>query len=184
MRAYPTFLDMRTFKESITTRAAMLFKSASTSAGGKNLFLSHSSKDTEHLDGAMELLRKHGASVYVDCGDDRLPDEPSPKTAEILRSTIKKLRRFVVLVTANTRDSWWIPWELGLADAAMHPQSVALLALSEQEESSLLWAEREYLGLYRRIIWSNLKGHTTPLWIVYDHVTNSGTPLADWVQSG
>lgn len=114
--------------------------------------MSHSSKDAEYLPGVINLLENHGASVYCDLGDNRLPDNPNPETAAILKNQIKVSRKLVVFVTTNSKDSKWVPWELGIGDESLSTNNVALLpAATYNYEQS--WAQQEYLGLYRHIVW-------------------------------
>jgi hypothetical protein len=148
---------------------------------GKNIFLSYSSKDKNYLSGVIMLLEDHGGAVYVDEGDSRLPQKPSKETAAILRDTIQKLKRFVLFVTTNSKDSIWIPWELGLGDAYKSLPNVALLPTAESSYQQE-WAEQEYLGLYRRIVWGQIKGEYQPCWIVYDHIANSAEKLSTWIR--
>lgn len=157
------------------------FDSARLTKSEKDTFLSHSSKDNELLSGVVAILENHGASVYIDNADESLPKNPSVKTAEILRSNLRSTKKFVLFVTTNSKDSIWIPWELGVADGEKRPANVALFP-SAKEQLEQSWSEQEYLGLYRRIIWANLKGEENPLWLVYDHHDNTATKLSDWLR--
>lgn len=152
----------------------------------RNCFLSHSSQDVNQLPGAIALLTNHGGRVYIDKGDPRLPQSTSPETARILRDTVRQLPRFVLLVSESSKDSSWIPWELGLADghknswAAKVPSDVALLptALNNTHPT---WAEQEYLGLYRRIVFGKHADYPQEIWMVWDQHANTATALSDWL---
>lgn len=120
--------------------------------------------------------------VYVDIGDERLPDPPSVGTAQVLRNTVRAMSRFVLLVSPNSKGSVWIPWELGLADGKNGPGSLALFPVVERVAETK-WTEQEYLGLYQRIIWGNLDGYEKPLWMVYDHHKNVGIRLSEWLRN-
>lgn len=160
-----------------------MLKSASASRTGKTVFLAHSSKDKRYLPGVISVLENHGGHVYVDKSDDRLPESTNRETAEILRSTINGCRRFVVFVTPNSKDSRWIPWELGLADGEKGAYPVALFPTANDSHDQT-WAEQEYLGLYRRIVWGTMKGWTKKGWMVHDHIQNTATPLRKWLEGG
>jgi len=179
MLSYTTLDELRGWAPNITesslTKAAQLDYR-------KNTFLSHSSKDKDLLPGAIYILEQHGARVYVDIGDDRLPDPPSTTTAAVLRSAIAETRHFVLLISPNSKASSWIPWELGLADGEKSLKSVALFP-AVQYAAETKWTEQEYLGLYSRIIWGNLNGYTDAMWLVYDHHTNTAIRLADWLNT-
>ena len=146
---------------------------------GQTVFLSHSHKDEKHLPLIITILENHGATVYVDVQDSTLPDAPSVETAQILRENLKACRKFIVFVTTASKDSKWIPWELGLGDGSKTPSNVAIIPAA-QLEGDQAWAEREYLGLYDRIIWGNFTDKE-PEWLVYNHHNNSAVALRLWL---
>jgi len=148
----------------------------------RNIFLSYSSKDSDVLPAVIEILEGHNGRVYIDKGDNRLPNPPSVETAEILKDTIKKLPRMVVFVTDNSKDSKWIPWELGLGDGAKTNYDIAIFPSSDKMYDTT-WLEQEYLGLYRRIVWGKLKGHKDELWMVLNFKNNTANPLSDWLDT-
>jgi hypothetical protein len=174
-----TYALIRPFGPPLQEERTML--NAAGSKAGKTVFLSHSSKDNALVPSALGLLQKHGGQVYVDLGDDRLPDPPSVETAQILRDSLRGTSRFVLLVTRNSKGSIWIPWELGLADGSKTPLAVALLPVAETA-SEERWEDREYLGLYSRIAFGGLVGHNDAVWMVYDHHARTGTELSTWLR--
>jgi len=176
---YLTFREAKGFVESLEEQRAI--KSAAASKADKDTFLSHSSKDNELVPGVTLVLKNHGANVYVDLGDDRLPDPPSVETAQVLRDTVRDMKRFVLLVSPNSKGSVWIPWELGLADGQKSPSSVALFPVIETVLETR-WVEQEYLGLYNRVVWGKLEGYEQDVWMVYDHHTNTARHLRKWIR--
>jgi len=171
--------DMQGFVKEAEVRQRMV--KAAAARQSKNTFLSHSSKDNVLLPGAIRILENHGASVYVDVGDDRLPDPPSVQTAQVLRDTVQAMRKFVLLVSPNSRRSNWIPWELGLADGHKSAPNVTLFpAVATALETR--WVDQEYLGLYTRIVWGPHKAYEKNIWMVYDHHDNTGTELSEWLR--
>jgi len=179
MPEYITVSAVKEFVESLDEQRAI--KSAAASKIDKDTFLSHSSKDNDLVPGVTLVLKNHGANVYVDLGDDRLPEPPSVETAQVLRDTVQAMKRFVLLVSPNSKGSIWIPWELGLADGQKTESSVALFPVVETAFQTK-WAEQEYLGLYRRIVWGDLQGHEAKVWMVYNHHTNTATHLRKWLR--
>ena len=173
---FATFSDLKRFTSNLTVNDQRIMKSAASSHGSKDTFLSHSSKDAEYLPGVIRLLNNHGATVYCDLDDERMPKDPSPETAQIIKNQIKKSTRLVVFVTINSKDS---KWELGIGDDSLSPENVALLpAASNSHEQS--WARQEYLGLYRHIVHGRINGEPNPLWMVYDYRKNTATRLSEW----
>ncbi|HUR24934.1 MAG TPA: toll/interleukin-1 receptor domain-containing protein [Candidatus Thermoplasmatota archaeon] len=172
-----TFSQLESFSASLDR--GVLLKQASN-AQGKTVFLSHSHQDKKFLPGVIQVLQSEGGQVYVDHIDERLPRQTNRETADILRSTIRSCTRFVAFVTTNSKDSRWIPWELGLADGAKGEPTVALFPSAERAGDST-WTEQEYLGLYRRIDWGSINGFEKPGWRVLDHAKNQATWLKDWI---
>jgi hypothetical protein len=176
MRAFVTYEELRQYSDRAEART--FFKSA-TESYGKTVFLSHSSKDHDLVPGVVLILENHGGRVYVDEHDPRLSETDFQKTAERLRNVVRACRKFVLFVTEHSKDSKWIPWELGLGDGHIRHYNVALFPSSEKyyEQS---WSEQEYLGLYDRIIWGNFQGQNLE-WLVLNHRTNIAAPLSDWL---
>jgi len=181
-----TLSEMQSYVNKNITASKELFESSSFSLENYNeynpyTFVSYSSKDSEYLPYVLKILTNHGAKPYVDKGDDRLPNPPSVKTAEVLKDTIKKSKRMVVFVTTNSKDSKWVPWELGLGDGSKSNNDIALFPSGENSYETE-WLEQEYLGLYRRIVYGKHTDYADDIWMVYDYQTNTATALSKWLQ--
>ena len=157
-----------------------LRKSIHFSTSYPNIFLSHSSKDNEFLPYVINILKNHGGNPYVDIGDDKLPNPPSVNTAKILKSNIEQMKRFVLFLTTNSKDSNWVPWELGLSDGAKNNDDVAIFPSEEVADNSS-WTNQEYLGLYRKIVWGRLNGYNREVWMVWDKTKNTAIELSKWI---
>ncbi len=182
MIQYITKEELRKFGAKLTAQEqATLLKSVSTqrtSAG--STFLSHSSRDSDLVLGAITVLENHGASVYVDEVDPEMPPYTTDETAALLKKRIHQSNRFVLLASKNSKESKWVPWELGIADGDKGLNNIALFPASDSTYDQE-WASWEYLGLYRRIVWGDLEGHKEPLWIVLDEKKNTAQTLRDWL---
>lgn len=143
----------------------------------RTAFLSYASCDDEFTSTTLQILTEHGATVYIDKGDPRLPEQPSTYTGHILREMIRICSRFVLQVTPTSSGSRWIPWELGLADGIRKPTNVALFPIA-RESFQKHWTTQEYLGLYPRI---GLIGST---WIVEDPEGKQQRSLKSWLAEG
>lgn len=177
MPQFGTFADFSSMGRNLSESA---FVAAASSASGKTVFLSYNSRDRDYLPGAILLLEAHGGKVYVDLKDSRLPKTPSPKTANILRDSMQKCRRLVVFVSTNSKDSKWIPWELGFGDGDKKEYSIALLPVATSADEQE-WAGQEYFGLYQRIVFGRINGRPKDEWIVHNHHENSAIPLGQWL---
>lgn len=186
MPDFATYDDLRRFNNGLTLNKSVILERAAASKTAsyktKDTFLSHSSKDAEFLPAVINLLESHGASVYCDLDDKRMPADPNPNTAKIIKDQIKNSQRLVLFVTENSKDSKWVPWELGIGDTALGQSDVALFPAAEKSYNQI-WAKQEYLGIYRHIVWGKLNGYPEPLWMVFDYHTNTADRLADWCKS-
>jgi len=165
-----------------STTLGYILKTASEEKYNKNTFLSYSSQDKEVLPAVIEILENHNGRVYTDIGDDRLPTNTSVETAKILKDTIKILPRMVVFVTTNSKDSKWIPWELGLGDGSKNNYDIAIFP-SADNASDTAWLEQEYLGLYQRIVWGKTQGYDSELWMIYNFEKDTALALSDWLDT-
>jgi TIR domain len=145
-------------------------------------FLSHSSADEDIVAGTIQLLEEHGGSVYVDKKDTTLPPYTSEETAATLKERIRESRRFVLIASKNSQRSTWVPWELGVADGVKTLKNIALFPASDSADDTT-WASWEYLGLYHRIVFGDLKGFLEPVWMVLDAKKNTATELRSWLTS-
>lgn len=145
-------------------------------------FLSHSSKDQELVVGAVNLLTGHGATVYIDKKDPALPPYTNKDTARGLKSRIQQSSKFVLLASQNSKESRWVPWELGIADQAKGLSRVAILPTVETQTDAK-WSSWEYLGLYDRIVWGDLEGEAKRVWMVLDERKNTATKLSLWLRA-
>ena len=171
--------------KSINESRSIIQKAFSSSenrrAENNSVFISYSSKDIVSLPTVLEIISGHGGMPYVDKADERLPEKPNKETASILKGTILSTRKFIVFVTSNTKDSKWVPWELGIGDGTKRDSDIALFP-STENRNEINWYEQEYFGLYRRIVWGRLEGYNDNVWMVYDHEENTAIELSKWIR--
>lgn len=181
MIEYITKSELRNFAGKLNINEQVnLRKSASSRALSGATFLSHSSKDDDLVVGAIRVLEGHGAKVYVDEIDPEMPPYTTEETAGLLKSRIRQTKRFVLLASKNSKDSRWVPWELGVADGYKGLTKIALFPASDSAHEQA-WASWEFLGLYRRIVWGDLQGHQKRVWMVLDEKRNTATELSEWL---
>lgn len=156
-------------------RRAGIYKRASRAQAETDIFLSHSHRDADIVQAAVRFLAEQGISVYVDWMDPGMPSETSPATAARIKQKIDANRKFVLLVTENSRSSRWVPWELGCADGIRGLDHMAILAV---EDRAGALTGSEYLGLYAQIWPSNNND-----WVVVNPGEDRGPRLRDWLSS-
>lgn len=135
------------------------------------VFLSHSHKDKDLIKPAIAFLRSHGVKVYVDWLDDGMPDTVSGDTAKKLKDRIKQQKKFLVLITENSKDSRWVPWELGYADSSKGIDNIAAFPVANHAD----FTHNEYLDIYPKVI--VLEGS----WKIYQADPPGITDIATWL---
>lgn len=182
MAQYITRDELRSFAADLgTAEATRIRKAAASRSLEGSTFLSHSSKDDDLVAGAILVLENHGAKVYVDEIDPEMPPYTSEKTAALLKTRIRETSRFVLLASKNSKESKWVPWELGVADGVKGVSKIALFPASDSSYDQT-WASWEYLGLYDRIVWGKLENYQKEVWMVLDEKKNTATELSKWLK--
>ncbi|MBE7731678.1 toll/interleukin-1 receptor domain-containing protein [Devosia faecipullorum] len=143
-------------------------------------FLSHSSKDEDLVVGALRVIEGHGGVAYLDKKDPTLPPYTSKETAKTLKDRIGQCGRFILLASENSKNSNWVPWELGIADGKKGLDRIAIFPAVDSGSDT--WPEWEYMGLYPKVVWGDLQGHSGFLWIVRDSATNTAVTLSEWLR--
>jgi len=158
--AYLTFNDLscRSFEKAFSVNENL------KSQADKQVFLSYRRKDKNYVKPVVDLLKRLGVNIYIDYLDDTLPDKPNNETASILREKIKTSDKFILMSTPNSKESNWIPWELGLGDGHIDYPNVAILPLLND---SSYWSEREYYSIYGYIKKANSKDNSKYDWAIF-----------------
>lgn len=85
-----------------------------------------------------------------------------------------------MFATKNSKESRWVPWELGVSDGYKSSNNVAIFPGVDSAHDTE-WSEQEYLGVYDRIVWGKMKGLEKPLWMVWNQESNTAAPLRKWL---
>ena len=133
-----------------------------------DVFLSHSSKDSELVLGVKVTLEDLGYSVYVDWIDDAQLDcsKVDKNTAQLLRERMKASNSLFYITTDNSETSKWMPWECGYFDGIK--EKVAILPIQKYSFSQE-YNGQEYLSLYPYCIKGNDTNKRERLWIHNDN---------------
>jgi hypothetical protein len=137
------------------------------------VFLSHSHKDKDLIQPSLAFLRSHGVKIYVDWMDEGMPDVVSGETAKKIKLQIQQKKKFLVMVTENSKDSRWVPWELGYADSTKGMGHIATFPISEKYD----FAQNEYLKIYPKIYYVGEK------WYVWTDDPIGMVELPTWLRS-
>lgn len=122
--------------------------------GSFDIFLSHSYQDKEIIPALKIELEDMGYSVYVDWISDgcisrnKMIDK---ETASMLQKRMKQSKCLLYATSSNSKNSRWMPWELGYFDGIKN-KKVAILPISKNDNNfDDNFKGEEYLGLYKYI---------------------------------
>lgn len=119
---------------------------ASAAEESFDIFLSHSSEDSEIVLGVREILVGLGLKVYIDWIDDPQLDRGNvtSENADILRRRMRASKSLVYLTTKSSSTSRWMPWELGYFDGLRN----GFIGILPVVDAGGGFSGQEYLGLY------------------------------------
>ncbi len=141
-----SFQPITTFANEVPLSA----KHVSLAGYETTVFLSHSHNDREWIQPTVQLLQRAGVRVYVDWLDEEMPKNVSQETAERLKKKIEDHHKFILLATRNSKESKWVPWELGYADRTKTLDHLAVLPVTALGGWS--FEGTEYVEIYPKII--------------------------------
>lgn len=148
-------------------------------SASKVVFLSYRRKDKEYVKPIVDLLHSLRVNVYIDYLDEQLPDTPNSKTAALLRERIKKSDKFIMVSTPNSKDSKWIPWELGLGDGFDGYENAIILPVTN---NTLIWTEQEYFEIYGYVKEANSTDGSKKDWAIF-YPDLKPIWLSDWLKN-
>lgn len=162
-------IEMQHYSNIYKSQEKLLIESATAFNKHKNydIFLSHSSKDSELILGMKGVLEDHGYSVYVDWVDDPQLDRGNvtKKTASALRERMNCCDSLFFVTTNNSESSKWMPWECGYFDGLKEKVAIVpVKSISYSDE----FDGQEYLGLYPYCLRANSSDKKSKLWIHKD----------------
>lgn len=85
------------------------------------VFISHKTEDSRAVAAVADRLKANEVAVYLDSFDPDAKD--GPDLAEYLRDRMKNCHGLMAVVTERTIQSWWVPWEIGVASERDMPMS-------------------------------------------------------------
>ena len=125
-----------------------------------DIFISHKSDDRITAECLAQFISaQDGPKCYVDTLDPEVSGD-SPQLAKYLLNVIHRCKALLAVVSAETQQSWWVPYEIGAADA--HGRGIATYLKVATETPSYLkvwpvlsqpfqarhWAKRTCLPLF------------------------------------
>lgn len=79
-----------------------------------DVFVSHKSNDSKKAVQVAERISKNGLSAWVDVADPTGVRD-GPDLADYIRRVLASSQSLLALVSSATKESWWVPFEIGIA---------------------------------------------------------------------
>lgn len=122
----------------------------SASISKKCVFISHKSEDIEAAKALSELITSKGIDVYLDINDSGLQRATRENDAQKIVNCIEKAlsvsSHILVLVTNKTKQSWWVPYEIGYSKKGKK-QIASILLKDVTDFPDFLQIEKKLRGL-------------------------------------
>jgi hypothetical protein len=80
------------------------------------VFISHRTIDDDKAKVIAQRLSLHNIKCYLDHVDPEA--STTPRITALLMEKINQCTHLLALITISTRDSWWVPFEIGVARQA------------------------------------------------------------------
>lgn len=116
---------------------------------GNCIFISHKYEDLKAAKAVANCIMDYGIDVYLDDQDCELQKaveaQDPEKIVSCIETGIKESTHILILVTENTRMSWWVPYETGYAKG-VNKKIVSLLLKSAEEFPDYLKIEKTLNG--------------------------------------
>ena len=80
------------------------------------VFISHRKADAQSALKVYAYLKSENIKSYVDELDDAL--QSANNITQVIMSRIKECTHMIAIMSVNTKGSWWVPFEIGVASEA------------------------------------------------------------------
>ncbi|BAQ14690.1 hypothetical protein CBB2_2580 [Clostridium botulinum] len=103
------------------------------------IFLSHRSLDKDAVEDIGKYIKSKGIDIYLDKYDQNLQradKEGNDKdTTECIQKGLKSSTHIMCILSEDTVNSWWVPYEIGYGEKI--PIEISSLKLAELEEKEI-----------------------------------------------
>jgi len=78
------------------------------------IFISHKQEDHQAALKVEKILKQNDVDTYLDLLDNSLSGDGEKLTAHI-KEKLRECTDLIVILSENTKKSWWVPFEIGMA---------------------------------------------------------------------
>lgn len=102
------------------------------------IFISHKKEDEKFAVDVQETLTQLGVNAYLDVLDNIVANDGEALTNHI-KKKLGECTDIIVILSSNTKKSWWVPFEIGMATEKDMPIVNYLLSYEELPDYLSYW---------------------------------------------
>ena len=102
------------------------------------IFISHKQEDAEMALMVQRTLVSEGVTAYLDVLDNTVADSGEKLTKHI-REKLRECTDVIVILSSRTKESWWVPFEIGMATEEYMPIANYLVSTEKLPEFLEFW---------------------------------------------
>lgn len=102
------------------------------------IFISHKQEDGAIAVHVQQTLKSAGADAYLDVLDNIIAENGEMLTKHI-REKLHECTDVIVILSSNTKASWWVPFEIGMATEKDMPIANYLMSYEKLPEYLEYW---------------------------------------------
>lgn len=117
------------------------------------VFISHKLEDAQQAKAIADRLRNvHQIDSYLDVLDPVI-GKTGEELARYVRDKLATCTQLLAVVTAATKESWWVPWEIGVASEKDYPLATygGTTALPDFLKKWPVLKSEQHLDAYARV---------------------------------
>lgn len=112
----PQIIDLDSDYATVTLSESERRVSAKSTVPAKRVFVSHYNEDSASAQQIASWIRDFGMTAFLDIDDLNLPKKDDVAMADYIKDVINASHGLVVVTSNKTVNSWWVPYEIGVAD--------------------------------------------------------------------
>jgi len=143
-----------------------------------HVFISYRHEDRSYVPRVAKFLKGLQAGIYIDFLDEELAKAPDSQTAPILRRRITQCSKLIQIITPNSSDSRWMPWELGLGDGILGYRNAVTLPIINTYQPKV---SQDYLDMYGHIETTTARNSTYEDWSI-QYPDNTAEWFTTWLK--
>lgn len=102
------------------------------------VFISHKKEDEAAASQVYGALVQKGHSAYLDVVDTNI-GKNGDDLAQYIRQKLGECDSLIAVISDKTKDSWWVPWEIGVATEKEYPLSTYLAGTASPPDYLKKW---------------------------------------------